>query len=348
MGKGDKFYGLRISTAANIAILLLIFVLTLIHLKSVIQPFIVAVLLFFLINPAAKWLEERYGHPLIAYGILVSLTIGSIVLVAILLYSNLQSFSNSVPELTAQFNDKVSWLESITILGYSIDISSIIDGVGVGSIEAFLTDFFGTLTNFIGGVLTTLIFLIFIVLEAESLPRRLQAAYPNHVSRFEKIAGGSGESVSTYVFTRASVAFGQSLVVALILFFFGIPGWFLWACIAFLLDFVPYIGGLIATLPPILLGFILFEPATLVLLLVLLVVNQQTWGGFIEPQLSGERLDMSPIALLLLVAFWGWVWGLMGMVLGVPLGVIMKLALDNDEKTKPIAIMLSKNPPEEE
>ena len=101
-------------------------------------------------------------------------------------------------------------------------------------------------------------------------------------------------------------------------------------------------------MPPILLGFILFEPATLVLLLVLLVVNQQTWGGFIEPQLSGERLDMSPIALLLLVAFWGWVWGLMGMVLGVPLGVIMKLALDNDEKTKPIAIMLSKNPPEEE
>ena len=57
---------------------------------------------------------------------------------------------------------------------------------------------------------------------------------------------------------------------------------------------------------------------------------------------------MSPIALLLLVAFWGWIWGLMGMVLGVPLGVIMKLALENDEKTKSIAIMLSKNPPEEE
>ncbi|MBO58291.1 MAG: hypothetical protein CMA77_04780, partial [Euryarchaeota archaeon] len=140
----------------------------------------------------------------------------------------------------------------------------------------------------------------------------------------------------------------QSLVAGLILFSFGIPGWFLWACIAFLLDFVPYIGGLIATLPPIILGFVLLEPSSLLFLIILLVGNQQTWGGFIEPQLSGKRLDMSPIALLLLVAFWGWVWGLMGMVLGVPLGVIMKLALENDEKTKSIAIMLSKNPPEEE
>jgi predicted PurR-regulated permease PerM len=168
------------------------------------------------------------------------------------------------------------------------------------------------------------------------------------VARFEKIAEGSGESVTTYVVTRASVAFGQSVVVALILFLFGIPGWFLWACIAFLLDFVPYIGGLIATLPPIILGFVIFEPTTLALLVVLLIANQQTWGGFIEPQLSGQRLDISPIALLLLVAFWGWLWGLMGMVLGVPLGVIMKLALENDERTKPMAIMLSKNPPDEE
>ncbi len=348
MGKVDRFYGVRISTAANIAILLLILVLALIHLKSVIQPFIVAILLFFLINPAAKWLEKRYGHPLIAYGILVSLTIGLIFFVAVLLYSNLQSFSESVPELTEQFNEKVTWLEGITIFGHSIELRSVADNFGIDSIESYSTSFLGTITGFSSGVLTTLIFLIFIVLEAESLPRRLNAAYPKYVSKFEKIIGSSGESVSIYVVTRASVAFGQSLVAGLILFSFGIPGWFLWACIAFLLDFVPYIGGLIATLPPIILGFVLLEPSSLLLLIILLIGNQQTWGGFIEPQLSGKRLDMSPIALLLLVAFWGWIWGLMGMVLGVPLGVIMKLALENDEKTKSIAIMLSKNPPEEE
>ncbi len=348
MAKIDRFYGVKLSTAANIAILLLVSVLALIHLKSVIQPFVVAILLFFLIYPPAQWLEERYGHPLMAYGILVFLTVGFIFLVAILLYANLQSFSDQVPQLTEQFHHKVAWLEGLTLFGYSIELGSVVDQVGVESIESMSKSFLGSLASFSGGVVTTLIFLIFIILEAESLPNRLRAAYPDQVARFEKIVAGSGTSVTTYVATRASVAFGQSIVVALILFFFGIPGWLLWACIAFLLDFVPYIGGLIATIPPIILGFVLLEPITLALLIAFLVFNQQTWGGFIEPQLSGQRLDISPIALLLLVAFWGWLWGLMGMVLGVPLGVIMKLALENDERTKPIAIMLSKNPPAEE
>nr|MBC8518161.1 AI-2E family transporter [Euryarchaeota archaeon] len=348
MGKVDRFYGVKLSTAANVAILLFVSVLALIHLKSVIQPFVVAILLFFLIYPPAQWLEKRYGHPLMAYGILVSFTIGFISLVAVLLYANLQSFSDQVPQLTEQFHAKVAWLEGLTLFGYSIELGSVVDQVGVESIEAMSKSFLGSLASFTGGVVTTLIFLIFIILEAESLPNRLRAAYPDQVARFENIAEGSGESVTTYVATRASVAFGQSIFVALILFFFGIPGWFLWACIAFLLDFVPYIGGLIATIPPIILGFVLFEPTTLALLIIFLVANQQTWGGFIEPQLSGQRLDVSPIALLLLVAFWGWLWGLMGMVLGVPLGVIMKLALENDERTKPMAIMLSKNPPSEE
>jgi len=269
-------------------------------------------------------------------------------LAAVLLYANLQSFSDQVPQLTEQFHEKVAWLEGLSLFGYSIELGTVVDQFGVESIEAISKNFLGSLASFTAGVVTTLIFLIFIILEAESLPNRLKAAYPEQVARFLNIAEGSGKSVTTYVITRASVAFGQSVVVAIILYFFGIPGWFLWACIAFLLDFVPYIGGLIATLPPIILGFVLFEPATLALLVVLLVANQQTWGGFIEPQLSGKRLDISPIALLLLVAFWGWLWGIMGMVLGVPLGVIMKLALENDERTKPIAIMLSKKPPAEE
>ena len=123
-----------------------------------------------------------------------------------------------------EFHAKVAWLEGLTLFGYSIELGSVVDQVGVESIEAMSKNFLGSLASFTGGVITTLIFLIFIILEAESLPNRLRAAYPDQVARFEKIAEGSGESVTTYVATRASVAFGQSVCVALILFFFGIPG----------------------------------------------------------------------------------------------------------------------------
>jgi predicted PurR-regulated permease PerM len=84
-------------------------------------------------------------------------------------------------------------------------------------------------------------------------------------------------------------------------------------------------------------------PQAIALILVL-VVNQQAWGAVVEPQLAGQRLDISPIVLLLLVAFWGWAWGIMGMVLGVPLAVIMKIALESDPRTRPIALLLSQDP----
>ena len=97
-------------------------------------------------------------------------------------------------------------------------------------------------------------------------------------------------------------------------------------------------------IPPGILALILLEPGMALLMIALLIANQQAWGAFVEPQLAGQRLDMSPIVLLILVAFWGWAWGLMGAVLGVPLAVIMKIALESDPRTRPIAMLLSQNP----
>ena len=199
-------------------------------------------------------------------------------------------------------------------------------------------------TNNTGLKLQEIIFLLFIILESETLPKRIKAAYPEDSEKITKLAEASSDSINIYVLTRASVAFGQAIVAAFILYSYGIPGWFLWASITFMMDFIPYIGALISVIPPILLGFIILSPPSAILLVILLIGNQQVWGGLVEPQLAGKRLDMSPIVLLLLVAFWGWAWGVLGMVLGVPLAVIMKLALESDPRTRPIAMMLSMNP----
>ena len=118
----------------------------------------------------------------------------------------------------------------------------------------------------------------------------------------------------------------------------------MWASITFMMDFIPYVGALISLIPPIFLGFIVLDPTGAMILILILVANQQAWGAVVEPQLAGQRLDMSPIVLLLLVAFWGWAWGVMGMVLGVPLAVIMKIALESDPRTRPVAMMLSRDP----
>jgi predicted PurR-regulated permease PerM len=164
------------------------------------------------------------------------------------------------------------------------------------------------------------------------------------MDRFSNISENAGEGINTYVITKATVAFGQAIIVAVLLAWQDIPGWFMWASITFLLDFVPYVGAPLSFIPPVIISFIIHEPTTAFFILAVLFGNQLVWGQFIEPQLAGQRLDMSPIVLLILVAFWGWAWGIMGMILGVPLAVIMKLVLESDPRTRPIAMLLSLNP----
>ncbi|MCH2441354.1 MAG: AI-2E family transporter [Candidatus Thalassarchaeum sp.] len=338
------FRGVEVSTLSHIAILLLISILAIIHLKSIIQPLVVAILLFFLIRPPAQWLEDRYGHPLAAYGILTTGVVMVFLIGANILYQSLQDFSSEAGTLSEKMTEKIAWFSDLTVYGYSFDTSALTDLITVERINEITTDFVGTLAGFTGSAITIFIFLIFIIVEAETLPRRLEAAYPEEMDRFSSIVENAGAGINTYVITKASVAFGQAVIVALILSYMGIPGWFMWASITFLLDFVPYVGAPLSFIPPTIISFILFEPLTALLILAALFGNQVVWGQFVEPQLAGQRLDMSPIVLLILVAFWGWAWGIMGMILGVPLAVIMKLVLESDPRTRPIAMLLSLNP----
>ena len=126
---------------------------------------------------------------------------------------------------------------------------------------------------------------------------------------------------------------------------FGIDLWFVWAVMTFILNYVPYIGSLIATIPPLILGLILLNPTGLLILTILLLVNQQVWGNYIETKWAGRALDLSPVVLLLITAFSFWLWGILGMILAIPLFAIVKIVLENIEETRPIAIMLSERAP---
>ena len=126
---------------------------------------------------------------------------------------------------------------------------------------------------------------------------------------------------------------------------YGIDLWFVWAVMTFILNYVPYIGSLIATIPPLILGLILLTPTGLLTLTILLLVNQQVWGNYIETKWAGRALDLSPVVLLLITAFSFWLWGILGMILAIPMFAIVKIVLENIEETRPIAIMLSERAP---
>ena len=347
MGMFSAQFGNRLRTLSHGAIFLTILILALIHLRPVLEPFIIAVFIFFLLAPGAHWLNDR-GMPLFpAYALVVTGLATLFLLVGMWLYQDLSTFLEGTEQYAQKFDELMAKWEGETVLGFTISFEGL--SISESQIDSTVLSLFGEISNFVSLALTVFVFLVFIILEAETLPKRLAAAYPSDTEENLKvILSDIGEGVFRYVILKNAVSLGAGVVTAVILIAMGIPGWLLWSMLTFLLSYVPYIGSLVALIPPAILGFLLLEPTSAIFLVVLLIAKEQIWGQFIENKLFGSSLDISPIVLLLVTAFWFWLWGIMGMILAVPMAVIAKIILSNIPETRPISILLSERAPRAE
>ena len=198
-------------------------------------------------------------------------------------------------------------------------------------------------------MITVLIFLLFIILEEHTIAKRFNAAFPHSTGRARKIVDDSMESISAYVVSKVTCSGGQAVVMTIIIspIGFDIPGWFLFGVLCFLLDFIPILGALFATIPPVLIGFIMLEPMTALIMLALLIGNQQMFGSLVEPNLSGAKIGISPLVLLLTVMIFSQVWGIAGAIIGAPMIIMARLILDENERTRPVAVMMANDVEEE-
>ena len=347
MGMFSAQFGNRLRTLSHGAIFLTILILALIHLRPVLEPFIIAVFIFFLLAPGAHWLNDR-GMPLFpAYALVVSGLATLLLLLGMWLYQDLSAFLEGTEQYAQKFDELMAKWEGETVLGFTISFEGL--SISESQIDSTVLSLFGEISSFVSLALTVFVFLVFIILEAETLPKRLAAAYPSDTQENLKvILSDIGEGVFRYVILKTAVSLGAGVVTAVILIAMGIPGWLLWSMLTFLLSYVPYIGSLVALIPPAILGFLLLEPTSAIILVVLLIAKEQIWGQFIENKLFGSSLDISPIVLLLVTAFWFWLWGIMGMILAVPMAVIAKIILSNIPETRPISILLSERAPRAE
>ena len=222
------------------------------------------------IRSPRQYLIGRYEFvakfPLMAYAII--LLIGSFVTyaVSILLYNNIDEFINEVnsPDgLGDQFNQKWDALGDYNLYGLEDFITSqqtIENLLDPETVQAFVTAILADLASFMTTMVTVAIFVIFLVMEEKSLPGRMKAAFPDSFNSLEKIVSNSSESISTYVISKATCSLGQAVILALMLYIAGIPGWFLFGTLCFLLDFIPVLGAILATIPPLIIALIVLDP----------------------------------------------------------------------------------------
>ena len=352
----------RLGALAFAAILLTLLTVWLIELKGIFQPFFIALGIYFVLKPGADYLSKN-GFPIGLSYLTMLLSAFLIIIAAGYLafdqVSDLADDEDSIKQYNNKLDKRWNQVKATPMIGSSITESlnstngtftEDLAEMGLLSSDSGIGDAIGGVVASVGSLLgmgmTVTFFLIFIIFEANFLPGRIERAWPGGVSgRVQDMQIQIQESINTYVVVKTGVGLGTAGITGLILFIFGIDLWFTWALLTFILNYVPYIGSLIATIPPLLLGFVTLSPGAWFIMLILLVSNQQLWGSIIETKWAGRALDISPVLLLLTTAYSYWVWGILGMVLVVPFTVIFKIVLENIEATRPIAILLAERAP---
>jgi predicted PurR-regulated permease PerM len=200
----------------------------------------------------------------------------------------------------------------------------------------------------LGNILTKgfLIYLttIFILLEASILPGKIKAAMQNNSDTFENLAG-IADDVKKYLAMKTAISLATGILITVWLIVLGVKYPIVWGLLAFLLNFVPNIGSIIAAVPACILAFLQLGPGPAALVAVGYLTVNIVIGNLIEPRLMGQRLGLSTLVVFLSLVFWGWVLGPVGMLLSVPLTMTVKIALQSHPDTSKLAILLDSQKP---
>lgn len=188
----------------------------------------------------------------------------------------------------------------------------------------------------------TFVFLMFMMLEAPYLDDKIKKAFGKNSQRVQKIISDISEQVSRYLGTLALISFATGVCAWLILTVIGVRLAAGWGVLTFLLNFIPTVGSIIATVPPVVMAIIQFSPGLFMPLLVLisLAAIQITIGNIITPKVVGDRLGVSPVMILLSLLLWGMIWGIPGALLSTPIISIIKIVCENIPVLQPISVLI--------
>ncbi len=336
-------------TGSAIAIDLAAFVIIVAGMKAastLLVPFLFSLFISIICFPPFFWLQRKRVPKGIALIIIILgiLTVGF--LVGALIGTSINQFTNNLPIyekiLEEKTNIMVNWL---TKMGIEIPSDQLFSSFSLKEPLALMANLLKSVTNVLTKTVLILMIVIFVLLEAADFPGKLRVISQNP----EKSIGNYltiNNNIKRYVFIKTMLSLSTGIGVFVWLLILKIDYALLWGMLAFLLNFIPNIGSIIAAIPAILLALIQYGFVSAGLVTIGYLVINFIFGTLLEPKLMGEGLGLSTLVVFLSLIFWGWILGPFGMLLSVPLTMVAKIVLDNYQDTRWISILLgsSKSP----
>ncbi|MCK5395569.1 MAG: AI-2E family transporter [Gammaproteobacteria bacterium] len=303
-----------------------------------IVPFLLSVFIAVISFPLMSKLQQTGLPKGLALSLVMLLVVAIGVALTILIGSSVTDFGQMMPEyqqkISAEWAYIFQWLSD---RGFSVadTIKETIDpAAAVGLVSSILKGFGNVLTN----SFLILITVVFILMEAADITQKLLVLYGDDSSQQspdeKTFAQVFVEKLRDYMSMKTIISMITGIVISIALWLIGVDYPVLWGVLAFMLNFVPNIGSIIAAVPAVLLTIVQLGPMPALLVAAVYVAVNVIIGSVVEPKYMGKELGLSTLVVFVSLVFWGWVLGPVGMLLSVPLTITVKLALDSKSETQ--------------
>ncbi len=343
MGKAASF---DIRKMASWLIFIIGVMFLLIYLKGFFKPLIFSIVIWFLIRQLRNTIEKvkNYGiwcPRIFANTVSFVIVVLAIYFISLMLVVNIEAFVRDFDQYSANINNTLQEIEAVT--GFDVlNPSTTFQGEAT---QKLLTSMAGSLSTFVGKFALVAIYVIFMMLESPHTSRKMDILlnqYSDNQS-FSTVSSQIDALFKNYVAIKIFTSFLTGILSFIVLILIGVQLAAFWAFLIFLLNFIPSVGSLIATAFPSLF-YVLQSGSVSGFFYVLAGVGliQVFVGNFIEPKIMGDKLNLSPLAVIISLVFWGLIWGVIGMLLSVPLLAMQMIVFSQFKETRPIAVILSR------
>ncbi len=311
---------------------------------SIFIPFMLAFFLAVLSFPLLFALRRRRVPAILAIAITMLTVVASLLGLGLFITASVNGVTQEMPRYQNRLRELVlPQVEKLDTAGF--EASEWIDShlLDVGAVLNLLTNTALGVATALTASLMVLLILVFILAESIGFRVKLAQALGSDndvLRRFGKITG----EVQNYLVVKTGISLVTGVAICLWVAVLGLDFPLFWGFIAFVLNFIPTIGSVVAGVPAVAWALVQLGPSRALLVALGFVVVNIIFGNLVEPALMGRRLRLSPLIVLMSLLFWGWVWGPVGAILSVPLTMVMKILLENTEKLRWVAQLMERNP----
>jgi predicted PurR-regulated permease PerM len=307
------------------------------YLGPIFKPLLVGIFLMFALRAAVEVFTRVGLSRFLAFILLFILAVAITALLSLFAYSEALGFQDDWPRyqrrvlaLTDQAPAGTEEALRKMLNESSREIYSYVLETSVGTLELLTMAFF---------------YLLFLMLGAKHLPGRVRRALPaERADSILTIGRRIGKGMEQFMKVKTLVSAGMGLTAAAIMWGFSLDHWLLWGLVFFAFNYITYIGSMAACVPPIVIAFLdLDSPIAATVLAVLIVVNRFIWIDYIEIKMSGKHLNVDSVLLFVWLAYWGWAWGVLGLILAFPMITSLKIILESLPSTQSWAVLMGED-----